>query len=84
MKTTSPFSCDFAQFKEQAATFFRRLKTPPFPTPAQVEAGEKAIYLAYIYLEASETEKHAAGVLLDVIGKYSNQHLADHARAASE
>lgn len=68
----SPFTCTYNEFKERSASFFRRLKEDPRPTEEQINNGLKTLGLAYLHLaDATEVQRHEAGVLLELATKYA-------------
>ena len=65
------FCVDFEGFKRQAGEFFRRLKDPA--TVDQIEAGMKALGVAYIHMEGDEMEIHQAAIVMDIATRKSTE-----------
>jgi hypothetical protein len=73
-KSNSGFECNWDGYAEQGAAFFRRLKSDPPPTPEQVEAGLKALSLAYIYVNEGIFVGQAA-ILLNIANRKAEEYL---------
>lgn len=73
--SASGFECTWEEYKEQAATFFRRLKASPTMTERQVERGLKAIGLAFIYVKEDPMFKGQAQIVLNLAHKKADEFL---------
>lgn len=72
---SSGFECTWEEYKEQAATFFRRLQAKPLMTEEQVNNGLKILGLSFIYVEEDPMFEGQAEIVLNLAHKKAHEFL---------
>jgi hypothetical protein len=63
------FKTDFEGFKRMISDFIKRLKAEPPLKAEQIRGGERAIHLAFLYIEGTDMERYGAEICLALLAR---------------